>query len=98
MTIVSKRFACGFVGGMGSSSSSTLFEGLPRGMGSFTAAFAVRLRGGMGSRRLAADSLQTRGFGFRGATRRVCDAAQCTREAEASGASQRLTGDAQGPR
>ena len=75
-----------------------LFEGLPRGTGSSAAAFAVRLLRGMMASRLAADSLPTRGFGFRGATRRVCDAAQCTREAEASGASQRLTGDAQGPR
>ena len=59
------------VGGIGSRSSSTLFEGLPRGTGSSAAAFAVRRRGGMGSstsRRLAA---ATRGFGFRGATRRV---------------------------
>ena len=61
MTIVSKRFARGRVGGIGSNRSSTLFEGLPRGMGSSAAAFAVRLRGGMGSsirrgRRLAADA------------------------------------------
>ena len=48
--MVNKRFACGFVGGMGSKRSSTLFEGLPRGMGSSAEAFAVRLRGGMGSR------------------------------------------------
>ena len=34
---------------MGSKRSSTLFEGLPRGMGSSAEAFAVRLRGGMGS-------------------------------------------------
>ena len=32
---------------MGSKRSSTLFEGLPRGMGSSAEAFAVRLRGGM---------------------------------------------------
>ena len=43
VTIVSNLFARGCVGGMGSKRSSTLFEGLPRGMGS-TASRTARRR------------------------------------------------------